>query len=138
MLTTRSRSVNSKRCGTSASRSLGPISGSASIIAKTWSMTSTNSSSESNSTLPMAQDLRLAAVRRAGDALADAGFGFAVPVVLAAVPAADGLAGALRAVVDRPLVERAAGVRRPAAGLAAAAAPERAGFVAADPAAGLA
>src|SRR3954462_14424341 len=49
MLTTRSRSVNSKRWGTSASRSFGPMSGSESIIEKTASMTSTNSSSELNS-----------------------------------------------------------------------------------------
>ena len=44
MLTTRSRSSNSKRCGVSASRSAGPISGSSLIIAKIWSITSRNSS----------------------------------------------------------------------------------------------
>ena len=44
MFTMRSRSVNSKRCGTSASRSFGPISGSSDIIEKVRSITSTNSS----------------------------------------------------------------------------------------------
>src|SRR5215217_2417025 len=46
MLTTRSTSVNSKRCGTSASRSFGPISGASSIIEKIWSITSRTSSGE--------------------------------------------------------------------------------------------
>src|SRR5688500_18194921 len=49
MFTTRSTSVNSNRCGTSASRSLGPISGSSLIIEKTWSMTVLNSLSDRNS-----------------------------------------------------------------------------------------
>src|SRR6478609_8545845 len=43
MFTTRSRSGNSKRCGVSASRSFGPMSGSVLIISKTRSMTSRNS-----------------------------------------------------------------------------------------------
>src|SRR3954454_19432098 len=43
MLTTRSRSGNSKRCGVSASRSFGPMSGSVLIIWNTRSMTSRNS-----------------------------------------------------------------------------------------------
>src|SRR4051794_26990599 len=42
-LTTRSRSGNSKRCGVSASRSFGPMSGSVLIISNTRSMTSRNS-----------------------------------------------------------------------------------------------
>src|SRR5688500_15460795 len=50
MFTTRSTSVNSNRCGTSASRSLGPMSGSSLIIEKTWSMTVRNSLSDRNST----------------------------------------------------------------------------------------
>src|SRR5688500_594890 len=49
MFTTRSTSVNSNRCGTSASRSLGPMSGSSLIIEKTWSMTVLNSLSDRNS-----------------------------------------------------------------------------------------
>src|SRR3954467_9753680 len=55
MFTTMSRSVNSKRWGTSASRSLGPMSGSSSIIEKIWSMTARNSSRDSNSA-PIAQE----------------------------------------------------------------------------------
>src|SRR4051794_38950432 len=43
MFTTRSRSGNSKRCGVSASRSFGPMSGSVLIISNTRSMTSRNS-----------------------------------------------------------------------------------------------
>src|SRR5262249_39587354 len=43
MFITRSTSSNSNRWGTSASRSLGPISGSSLIIAKTRSITSRNS-----------------------------------------------------------------------------------------------
>src|SRR3954451_20433905 len=101
MFTTRSRSVNSKRCGTSASRSFGPISGSASIIEKTASMTSTNSFSELNSAfatdqLPLELLLVLVLRRRVVD---EAGLvlGLAAgPVFAAAVPAADGFAGALR------------------------------------------
>src|SRR4051794_19638854 len=64
MLTTRSRSVNSKRWGTSASRSFGPMPGSASIIEKTSSMTSTNSSSEENSASATGGSARLATGRR--------------------------------------------------------------------------
>src|SRR3954471_4167582 len=48
MLTTRSTSGNSKRWGTSASRSFGPMSGSESIIENTSSMHSRNSFGESN------------------------------------------------------------------------------------------
>src|SRR4051795_1188416 len=48
MLTTTSKSENSKRWGVSASRSLGPMSGSASIIAKTWSIASRSSFADSN------------------------------------------------------------------------------------------
>src|SRR3954447_2378931 len=55
MFTTRSTSVNSKRCGTSASRSFGPMSGSPSIIEKIWSMTSRTSSGDENSA-PIAYD----------------------------------------------------------------------------------
>jgi hypothetical protein len=43
MFTTRSRSGNSNRCGVSASRSFGPISGSVLIIWNTRSITSRNS-----------------------------------------------------------------------------------------------
>ena len=46
MLTTMSTSENSKRCGTSAARSFGPMSGSVSIIEKIRSMTSRNSLGE--------------------------------------------------------------------------------------------
>ena len=49
MFTTRSKSSNSKRCGTSASRSAGPISGSSLIIVKISSITVRNSLAESNS-----------------------------------------------------------------------------------------
>src|SRR3954465_11316671 len=59
MLTTMSTSVNSKRCGTSASRSFGPMSGSSSIIANTRSMTSRNSCGERNSADTGAAYLRL-------------------------------------------------------------------------------
>src|SRR6185503_17485480 len=48
MLTTTSKSVNSKRWGVSASRSSGPISGSRSIIANTSSMHSRSSRADSN------------------------------------------------------------------------------------------
>ena len=51
--------MNSKRCGTSASRSFGPMSGSSSIISKTWSMTVRNSFSDVNSA-PMASGGRAA------------------------------------------------------------------------------
>ena len=51
MLTTRSRSVNSNRCGVSASRSLGPMSGSSLISANVRSMTSRNSVSELNAAI---------------------------------------------------------------------------------------
>src|SRR3954465_14033964 len=46
MFTTRSRSGNSKRCGVSASRNLGPMSSSVLMIVNTLSMTSRNSSAE--------------------------------------------------------------------------------------------
>src|SRR3954449_2206913 len=59
MLTTMSTSVNSKRCGTSASRSFGPMSGSSSMIANTRSMTSRNSCGERNSADTGAAYLRL-------------------------------------------------------------------------------
>src|SRR4051812_39943051 len=59
MLTTMSTSVNSKRCGTSASRSFGPMSGSSSIIANTRSMTSRNSCGDRNSADTGAAYLRL-------------------------------------------------------------------------------
>src|SRR5205085_2977770 len=49
MFTTRSRSGNSKRCGVSASRSLGPMSESVLIIVNTLSITSLNSREELNS-----------------------------------------------------------------------------------------
>src|SRR5829696_6838563 len=48
MLTTRSRSGNSNRCGVSASRSRGPISSSVLMIPNTWSMTSRNSLDDEN------------------------------------------------------------------------------------------
>src|SRR5919109_796731 len=51
MLTTASMSGNSKRCGTRASRSFGPISGSVLMIVNTLSMTSRNSSDERNSAM---------------------------------------------------------------------------------------
>src|SRR5918999_1708709 len=101
MLTTRSRSVNSKRCGTSASRSFGPISGSVSIIEKTSSMTSTNSSSVVNSafaTQPAGVVLRDVAVRRAAGLRA--GFGAAPAVPRALRPAGRGLERALDGTAD--------------------------------------
>src|SRR6266480_1335104 len=49
MFTTRSKSSNSNRWGTSASRSLGPIPGSSLIIENTRSMTSRNCLGDSNS-----------------------------------------------------------------------------------------
>src|SRR5262245_61924316 len=55
MFTTTSKSLNSKRCGVSASRRLGPISGSASISENTLSMTSRSSFADSNEA-PMAQE----------------------------------------------------------------------------------
>src|SRR3954452_20654607 len=48
MFTTRSRSGNSKRCGVSASRSFGPISGSVLMSPKVLSMTSRNSLEDLN------------------------------------------------------------------------------------------
>src|ERR671911_711869 len=51
MLTTTSKSLNSNCWGVSASRSLGPISESASIIVKTASMTSRSSFADSNEAL---------------------------------------------------------------------------------------
>src|SRR3954464_4608436 len=88
MLTTSSKSVNSNRCGVSASRSLGPMSGSASIIEKTWSMTSRSSFADSISAA-MAQELAggFAGVGAEGAA----GLGVCGgPVVAAAVGAAGG------------------------------------------------
>src|SRR5215211_4041714 len=55
MLTTRSTSGNSNRCGTSASRSLGPMSGSSLIVVKIQSMTVRNSLGEEKSSA-MAQE----------------------------------------------------------------------------------
>src|SRR5437762_57084 len=46
MFTTRSRSGNSKRCGVSASRSFGPMSGSVLIIVNALSITSRHSPAE--------------------------------------------------------------------------------------------
>src|SRR5262245_24827089 len=95
MFTTTSKSENSNRCGVSASRSLGPISGSASISEKILSITSRSSLADSNEAL-MAQEPPAAGFGAAG--LASGG-------VVAA-----GLAGA-----------GAAGFAGAAAGLAAAA-----------------
>src|ERR1044071_7898407 len=55
MFTTRSTSGNSKRCGTSASRSFGPIPGSSLIAEKIQSMMVRNSFGDENSA-PMAQE----------------------------------------------------------------------------------
>src|SRR6476660_1295755 len=124
MFTTRSRSVNSKRWGTSASRSFGPMSGSSSIIEHTASMTSTNSSSELNSAFATLQ-LPVPAPLDAGDRRRGvAGLGLAgVPVFAAAVAAAVGFAAAdLRAAGLRAAGLRAAGLAAAAVGLAAAAA----------------
>src|SRR6185295_11297922 len=55
MFTTRSTSGNSNRCGTSASRSFGPMSGSSLIAEKIQSMMVRNSFGDENSA-PMAQD----------------------------------------------------------------------------------
>ena len=55
MFTTRSTSGNSNRCGTSASRSFGPISGSSLIAEKIQSMMVRNSFGDENSA-PMVQD----------------------------------------------------------------------------------
>src|SRR3954463_2504444 len=55
MLTTRSRSGNSNRCGTSASRSFGPMSGSSLIVVKIQSMTVRNSFGDEKSSA-MAQE----------------------------------------------------------------------------------
>src|SRR3954452_17210421 len=55
MFTTRSRSGNSKRWGTSASRSFGPMSGSSLMAAKIQSMTVRNSLGDENSAA-MAQE----------------------------------------------------------------------------------
>src|SRR5947209_36114 len=51
MLTTISTSVNSKRCGVSASRSFGPISGSSLISVKVRSITSRNSCGDLNAVI---------------------------------------------------------------------------------------
>src|SRR5690242_19688355 len=56
MLTTRSMSGNSNRCGTSASRSFGPMSASSLIVVKIQSMTDRNSFGDANSA-PMALEL---------------------------------------------------------------------------------
>src|ERR1044072_8550640 len=55
MFTTRSTSGNSNRCGTSASRSFGPMSGSSLIAEKIQSMIDRNSFGDENSA-PMAQE----------------------------------------------------------------------------------
>src|SRR4051812_49016151 len=55
MFTTRSTSGNSNRCGTSASRSFGPISGSSLIVEKIQSMMVRNSFGDENSA-PMVQE----------------------------------------------------------------------------------
>src|SRR3954447_26075652 len=60
MFTTSSKSENSKRWGVSASRSLGPMSGSASIMAKTWSIASRSSFADSNEA-PTAYEIPLGA-----------------------------------------------------------------------------
>src|SRR3954453_22032835 len=65
MLTTTSKSENSNRCGVSASRSLGPISGSASISEKILSITSRSSLADSNEAL-MAQEPPAAGFGAAG------------------------------------------------------------------------
>src|SRR5215211_7267241 len=88
MLTTRSRSVNSNRCGTSASRSFRPMSVSSLIIEKTRSITVRNSFSERNSAA-MAQELD-------GDGLAFAAFARGEDLALAV---ADDLAFAGRLAV---------------------------------------
>src|SRR3954453_4270564 len=74
MFTTMSKSENSNRCGVSASRSLGPISGSASIIEKTASIAWRSSLADSNEA-PTAYELPVeAGVFGVGDDGA-AGFG---------------------------------------------------------------
>src|SRR3954466_6418754 len=65
MLTTASKSENSNRCGVSASRSLGPMSGSASISEKILSITSRSSLADSNEAL-MAQEPPAAGFGAAG------------------------------------------------------------------------
>src|SRR4051812_22852586 len=55
MFTTLSTSGNTKRCGVSASRSLGPMSGSVLMSSNTRSMTSQNSLGDSNSLLAIAR-----------------------------------------------------------------------------------
>src|SRR4051795_6946560 len=93
MFTTSSKSVNSKRWGVSASRSLGPISGSRSIIANTSSMQSRSSRGDSNEA-PTAQ--LFASV----DPLAAAGLRAAVVFFAAA-----GLRARLLVDFTRPLVD---------------------------------
>src|SRR3954462_12886232 len=58
MLTTRSMSGNSNRCGTSASRSFGPMSASSLIVVKIQSITDRNSFGDANSA-PMTQEPEL-------------------------------------------------------------------------------
>src|SRR3954447_13072067 len=55
MFTTLSTSGNTKRCGVSASRSFGPMSGSVLMSSNTRSMTSRNSVGDLNSLAPMAR-----------------------------------------------------------------------------------
>src|SRR3954454_5449599 len=55
MFTTLSTSGNTKRCGVSASRSFGPMSGSVLMSSNTRSMTSQNSLGDSNSLLAIAR-----------------------------------------------------------------------------------
>src|SRR6188472_2350159 len=92
MLTTTSKSVNSNCCGVSASRSLGPMSGSVSINVKILSMTSRSSLADSN-VAPMGQEFPVVVVA-AGFAgtgsLGAAGFGAAGAAGLG-VTAATGL-----------------------------------------------
>src|SRR4051795_1146314 len=86
MFTTSSKSVNSNRCGVSASRSFGPMSASRSIIANTSSMHSRSSRADSNEA-PTAQLVDFfAAVRRdAADFLAAAGLRVRLPAAFARV-----------------------------------------------------
>src|SRR6478609_8617224 len=76
MFTTTSKSENSNRCGVSASRSLGPMSGSASISEKILSITSRSSLADSNEAL-MAQEPPAAGFGGAGAGLASGGAGLA-------------------------------------------------------------
>src|SRR3954468_8969830 len=102
MLTTTSKSVNSNCCGVSASRSLGPMSGSVSINVKILSMTSRSSLADSN-VAPMAQEFPVVVV----------GAGFAGTGALGA--AAFGAAG-LGAIAATGFDAAATGFDAPAAG----------------------